>query len=209
MCLHPEVIFTNFLHADCLMAEQIAPMQLDYATTFIVTRRLLLRPLGVEDVSAVYEAASASQSEIGRWMDWCKPDLQVSDTREFVQSRMPLWEIDAEYSFGIFDRGDCLVGCCGLNQVSRLHRTANLGYWVRSSETLKGYATEAGQGLAKFGFDTLGLSRLEIMVMCENAASASVAEKIGAKFEGIARNRMQWNGGSHDARIFGLLRDDL
>jgi hypothetical protein len=26
-------------------------------------------------------------------------------------------------------------GCCGINQISKLNRMANLGYWVRSSET--------------------------------------------------------------------------
>jgi RimJ/RimL family protein N-acetyltransferase len=63
--------------------------------------------------------------------------------------------------------------------------TANVGYWVRTSRTGQGIATAAVRLVARFGFEDLGLRRLELLIAVHNVASRRVAEKVGATLEGV------------------------
>lgn len=46
----------------------------------------------------------------------------------------------------------------------------------------KGYATEASLGLLKYGFETMGLSKIVPSAHTENFASRKVIEKIGMRY---------------------------
>jgi hypothetical protein len=48
-------------------------------------------------------------------------------------------------------------------------------------------APAAVHQVGHFGFDELGLHRLELLIDVENAASIRVAEKVGAVFDGVLR----------------------
>src|SRR5438876_1019870 len=63
--------------------------------------------------------------------------------------------------------------------------TANVGYWVRTSQTGQGIATAAVRLIAWFGFEDLGLLRLELLIAADNPASRRIAEKVGATFERV------------------------
>jgi ribosomal-protein-serine acetyltransferase len=89
------------------------------------------------------------------------------------------------------------------------HRYANLFYWVRSSRLRQGVASAAVRLLARYAFETVGLQRVEIVVAVGNAASARVAEKVGAVREGILRNRIFLHGSSYDAFSYSLIPGDL
>ena len=54
-----------------------------------------------------------------------------------------------------------LLGGCGLNGVNRINRFANLGYWVRSTETGRGIATAATRALSELGVGELGRAVIE------------------------------------------------
>ena len=101
-----------------------------------------------------------------------------------------------------------LLGGCGINYLNRVYQFANLGYWVRSSQTRRGLATAAARCVAAFGFRELGLSRIEIVSATANTASHRVAEKLGATREGVLRNRMPVRDRVHDAVIFSLIPSD-
>jgi ribosomal-protein-serine acetyltransferase len=111
-----------------------------------------------------------------------------------------------EFSFLIVDpRSNQIVGNCGLDHVHETHRFANLGFWVRTSRTRQGGATEATELLSEFGFSALNLARIEIVVAVGNFASQRVAEKAGALREGLLRNRLVHRGAVRDAYMFSLL----
>ena len=96
-----------------------------------------------------------------------------------------------------------------LNNINRGDRFANLAYWVRSSWTSRGVATASSRLIAGFGFDHLGLNRVEIVVAKENLASIRVAEKAGAKREGELRSRITVRDSVYDAVLFSLIPQDL
>lgn len=116
-----------------------------------------------------------------------------------------MWQSGEAYEFAMFDSANEYVGGAGINQFNHLHNLASLGYWVRQSRQRCGLATAAVRILAKFGFETLGLTRIEIVAASENGPSRRVAEKAGAQFECLARNRLVILGAPLVAAVHSLV----
>jgi RimJ/RimL family protein N-acetyltransferase len=55
----------------------------------------------------------------------------------------------------------------------------------------------------------LGLTRLDIVCKPDNTSSRRVAEKVGARFEAISRNRIVMHGVAYDAALYGLVPEDI
>jgi ribosomal-protein-serine acetyltransferase len=148
---------------------------------------IVIRPLLEDDTTALYEAARESIAELSAWLPWCHENYCIEETREFI-ARKVTSEGEEWYSFGVFDTGRFLGGV-GLNFINRVHQMGNLGYWVRTRATGKGVATTARGWPRDFGFEQLGLHRIEIVAAIDNLASQRVAEKAGAVREAILRKR--------------------
>ncbi len=169
-----------------------------------------IRPYREEDIDALFIAARESINEVYPWLSWCHPGYSIDDSISWVRSRGSEWASETEYSFVITDvRGDNFLGGVGINEINRIHNFGNLGYWVRSGATRRGIATSATILTARFGFEQLRLKRIEIIAAVDNRASQRVAEKAGAKKEGILRQRLLINGTHYDAFLYSLLPEDL
>jgi ribosomal-protein-serine acetyltransferase len=71
-----------------------------------------------------------------------------------------------------------------------------VGYWLRSSEVGKGYATEAVDALTSWALSELGAKRVELVTDERNVGSRAVAERCGFEFEGVLHNTMVRPDGS-------------
>jgi RimJ/RimL family protein N-acetyltransferase len=158
---------------------------------------------------ALYEAARESISTVGRWLPWCHPGYRREDAIRWIERCRSAAEGGEPCAFGVFDGNGMLLGGVGLNRFDNQHRSANLGYWVRTQAQGQGVAARATRRLAAFGFEALGLCRIEIVAAVENLASRRCAEKAGARFEGIARHRLMIDGTPVDAAVYSLLPVDL
>jgi ribosomal-protein-serine acetyltransferase len=171
---------------------------------------ILLRAFRVDDAEAIYEAVCQSKAELARWLPWCHAEYGRDDTLEFLNHRGEAFGKDQEYAFAIFARaGGQFVGATGINQIDRATRRANLGYWLRSSVTGQGIATQATLLVARWAFAELDLERIEIVAATGNVASQRVAFRAGATREGIARRRLRIGDEQHDAVVFSLVPSDL
>ena len=161
------------------------------------------------DIPFLFEAARESINEVYSWLPWCHPDYCLDDARNWLESIEPTWKDANAYSFAIFDRQEkTLHGGCGINRIDE-HPIGNLGYWIRTSSTGKGIATESTIGLIEFGLKHLGLQRIEIIMSTTNIPSKKVAEASGAVFEGTARNRLLLHGKNHDAHVYSVTPEDV
>lgn len=168
---------------------------------------LRLRPYREGDAPALYAAVRESIETVGRWMPWCNADYRERDAEDWIGICAAGWRSGDHYSFGVFDDGGAFLGGCGLNQRNRLHNFMNMGYWVRASRQRNGIASRATALVAAFGIGQLGFGRIEIVIEPGNIASRRVAERIGAQFEGIARNRIITRAGPADAAVYSLIPD--
>lgn len=171
---------------------------------------VVLRTPTPDDLEPLWEAVSESMGELSRWMAWFHEDYSPADIRAWVDTTRRGWDTDDDYGLVITDRrAGTVLGACGLNKVDRVNRWANLGYWVRTTATGRGVATEASALAAHWGLGALGLNRLEVVVATTNAPSLRVAEKLGAAREGVARSRFWLHDTALDGVVFSLVRVDL
>jgi RimJ/RimL family protein N-acetyltransferase len=165
-----------------------------------------IRPYTVEDAPTVFEAVIESRAELLPWMPWCHPHYAIEETRAWLATQVPAFKEGHAFEFAIQSADGRYLGGCGLNQIDKVNKRANLGYWVRTSATRQGVATTAIELIRTWGFEHTDLIRLEIVVAAENTASRRAAEKSGAAFEGILRNRLVLHGVAHDAAVHSFTR---
>lgn len=172
--------------------------------------RLRLRPWQDDDVTPLVEAVQESVDSVGRRLPWCHAGYAHEQANTWVAHCRAGWQSGVHFAFPLLDAATGrLLGGVGLSQVEDLHHRANLGYWVRQSCQQQGLATAAARLVARFGFEQLGLIRIEIVVLPDNRPSRATAEKIGARFEAIVRNRLWVNERTRDAAVYSLVPQDI
>lgn len=165
-----------------------------------------LRRWRAGDAPALLELARESAADIGPRMMWTDTVTDLAGAEHFIVERLHQWDTGEGYAFVAEDRATGrLLGGGAVGHINRLHRVANLGYFVRTSERGRGLAVALSRLLAEFAFGDLWIQRLEILVEPNNAASLRVAEKLGAVREGILRHRLLIHGVPRDAVVFSLL----
>ncbi len=169
-----------------------------------------LRPYRLSDAGETYEAIHESLAELGPWLPFAHKDYSAKESRAWIKQRPAEWKKGNAYEFAIFDNNDgSYLGGCGINQIDYNNFLANLGYWIRTSRTGHGAAPAAARLLAGWGLKALGLKRIEIVVATSNLRSQRVAEKAGARREGILRNRIIVRDKTYDAAMFSLIPPDF
>jgi RimJ/RimL family protein N-acetyltransferase len=168
---------------------------------------VVLRAPVLADSVEIMAAIDESRAELGAWMTWWTPAFGEPDVRDYIVRVTAERERSESFEFGIYDAAGAFVGNCGINRISRHHRYANLGYWIRTSRTGQGLATAAVRKLAAWGFANTDLYRLEIVAALGNVRSQRVAERAGATREGVLRQRQMLRGVPHDEVMYALLRE--
>jgi ribosomal-protein-serine acetyltransferase len=167
---------------------------------------LLLRPYRPEDSRVLAAAARESVESVGAWLPWCHADYGDAEADAWIAHSAEGWRRGEHFGFAAFDATTAqFLGAAGLNQRNREHNFMNLGYWVRTSQQGNGVAARAVRLVAAFGFQSVGLTRIEIVAALNNRPSRRVAEKSGATFEAVARNRLIDRGRPIDAAVYALL----
>ncbi len=98
-----------------------------------------------------------------------------------------------------------MLGTCGFHQIDLLNGNAELGYWVRTSQTRNGIASTAIKVAADWVFRARGIHRVEILTSISNLASQRAAEKAGAIREAVLHERLLISSERHDAVLFAIL----
>ena len=153
-----------------------------YAATRLVTERLVLRPLRLEDTEALY--AMYVDPEVMRYMSGLYTGT-LEQLRERLALRIAEHEADG---FGLLatelrETGE-LIGRCGHLQwnIEGCVET-EVGYLFARAHWGKGYATEAARVLIADAFRRLSASRVISLIHPDNIASQRVAEHNGLRFD--------------------------
>jgi RimJ/RimL family protein N-acetyltransferase len=100
------------------------------------------------------------------------------------------------------------MGSCDLRVDRPAQRSGYIGYLVHPDYQRQGVATEVAQLLLRFGFEELGLHRIEATCDPRNLASKRVLEKLGMTLEGTRRQNLLIRDGWRDSLLFGILEDE-
>ncbi len=101
------------------------------------------------------------------------------------------------------------IGAIGLETREADYRhSAVIGYWLGKPFWGRGIITEAAKAVTAYGFETLGLLRIDTHVKAGNGASARVLEKAGYQREGLLRKAVLKKGKLVDYLLFAILREE-
>ena len=169
-----------------------------------------LRPFRLEDAAQLYEAVRESLTDLKPWMNWAHDGYSQQEAEDFIKITRARREEKTLFAFAITDArtGDTLGGV-SLSHLHPVYHLCNVGYWVRRSRHGEGIAGRAAKLAARFGFERAGIIRAEIVVGVGNDRSIRAAEKTGAHYEGILRNRMVVGKDIYDAHMYSLVPQDF
>jgi RimJ/RimL family protein N-acetyltransferase len=161
-----------------------------------------LRSWRESDVDAIVEACQ--DPEIHYWIPVIPRPYRREDALAFIRG-----ELDTvgqhQHAIVVDER---VVGSIGMS-VNR-NRTGHIGYWCAREARGRGVTTRALCLLSRYGFDELGLQRLELITDPDNRASQRVAEKAGYRREGVLRSHLDHpDGRRRDSVMFSLLPGEL
>ena len=154
----------------------------------IETPRLLLVPIEISDGDELWEAVEGSRWHLERWLPW----VPFNNTREasmrYAEACVADWDGGRAVRFAIRDRTSReLLGVVGLDSCVHLHRSCELGYWLRRDATAKGLMTEAANASVQFAFSRMAMHRVRCAAATDNFPSLRVIQRLGFRFEVIAR----------------------
>jgi len=176
----------------------------------IETRRLVLREVDPErdqeDQLAIW-----GDPEVVKWMP-DKAQTTLAQARGILEFWRRCWYEGPwilAWEIGLKEHGERYIG--GIRYVGfygHEYRIGELGYELHRQHWGRGYMTEALNAAVDFGFDRMGLNRVQVGMHPDNMASRRVAEKAGFQAEGVLRDWVfdQKSGHWRDERLFSILR---
>ena len=158
--------------------------------------RIILRKMLFEDVDDMYEYSQIP--EVSQYLTWY-PHPDMDYTRAYLRYVSQRYRTGDTIDWAIVDKASGkMIGTCGFARIDVQNNYAEIGYVLNPLFQRKGIAVEAARLVIAFGFETLGLERIEARYMIENTPSRKVMEKCGMTFEGIRR---------HGAKVKNIYRD--
>ncbi|MGE0354121.1 MAG: GNAT family N-acetyltransferase [Gemmatimonadales bacterium] len=165
---------------------------------------ITLRSLTAADAPALFSVVEAHRTGFDPWLRWSAAIRDEAGAAAFIAAATEREARGQGFHLGCQQDGDLVGGipCWSLDPV---HRVAELGYWLvpnlRGRRRMDGLLRAAVARL----FDGLSVNRIEFQCLINNIPSRRVAERLGAKFEGIRRESHFVAGGFRDHAVYSLL----
>ena len=171
----------------------------------LTTARLQLRRMEPRDTEALYTiyADKETMRYYGEpYQSREELDLALTLRQEDYAARRAIrWGIALKDS-------DILIGSCGFHHFDEGHFRAETGYILNRAYWGQGIMAEALTAIISYGFDEMGLRRIEAIIDIANERSKGVLLKLGFQYEGNLRQRYRIGDRFEDEHYFGLLRDE-
>jgi [ribosomal protein S5]-alanine N-acetyltransferase len=170
------------------------------------TQRLLLRKIQQTDADFILQGLS--NTLVTKYM------LIRYYTLQEVQEQMDYYANHYTNNTGMYwlmqsTTSNQSMGVIGLNNLSIVHKKAELGFWLLPQFWNKGFTTEASKAMLNFCFNNLQLNRIEATVETENIASIDTIQKLGFTQEGTFKEYEINNGKFINLMMFALLKSEF
>jgi RimJ/RimL family protein N-acetyltransferase len=210
VCVDVETTAVGRPQSSVWSAEALSiPPRVELRQSPILTRRLVLSPLEPADADELWSTVNGSRPELAAWLPTMRFHTDARASKRYATMSALEWDGETACRFSVRDRATgALHGVVGLEGISKLRKSGDLGYWLATGSTGRGFATEAGRAVVSWAFAHLGAYRVQATAATENFASIRVLERIGLRREGTARGMEACQGERLDHEVFGLLRTD-
>lgn len=175
----------------------------------IRTARLTLVPIEAFDGPSLWDSVDGSRAHLERWLPWVPFNNSLEASQRYADACVTDWDAGRAVRLAIRDPEDRrFLGVIGLDSCVHLHRSCELGYWLRQDCVGRGLMTEAGRACVDFAFHRLGVHRIRCAAATDNYASLRVIGRLGFHFEGIARQAEFVASRWLDHAVFSRLASD-
>lgn len=147
----------------------------------IKTERLLLRQFVDSDLVNVFHGLS--HPEVIKYYGVSYKSLEAAKKQikffaDLERNERGIWWAVCSLDNKVF------YGAGGLNSLSKEHKKAEVGFWLLCEYWNQGIMTEAMPLICNYGFDKLGLHRIEGFVETENKNCKKAMLKLNFQYEG-------------------------
>ena len=164
--------------------------------------------LDLTQADEVYEVVDRERAHLSTFLDWLSCVNSVEDELRFMKEMMTLEIENKARIYAIYEENQ-LIGTVDIHKIDAQNHTGEIGYWLSQHATGQGVMTKAVRLLCDLAFNDLLLNRLEICAQKENKASQRVAEKVGFRFIGEAREEIYRQGDYVTMYHYELLKRDF
>jgi RimJ/RimL family protein N-acetyltransferase len=156
-------------------------------------KKVLLRPLELGDE----EALSTIAQEKELWIYGLKDLSEPGELKKYIENAVQNRNEGNTIVWVIIDaKTGKVAGCTRLAEISWKDERGQIGWtWIGKEFQGSGLNRAMKYEIFKYGFETLGLNRIELKADERNLQSRRAMEKIGAKYEGTLREHMKIKDG--------------
>jgi len=170
----------------------------------ITTKRLLLRPFDEDDLENVF--IGLSHPDIIPYYGVRYDSLDA--TKAQMEFFFDLEKNGTGMWWAICSLDNCIFyGAGGLNSLSKEHKKAEIGFWLLPEYWGKGILSEAMPLICSYGFNQMGLHRIEGFVESKNENCKNALKKSSFKQESTMVDCEIKDGHFISLDIFALLKE--
>lgn len=178
-------------------------------TTFVFptikTEKLLLRQIVDSDINNIFKGLS--HPDIIKYYGVNFQTLEATKEQmtfyaDLERNETGIWWAVCSIDNKIF------YGAGGLNSLSKEHKKAEIGFWLLKEFWGQGIMTEVMPIICNYGFEKLGLHRIEGLVESDNLNCINAMKKLDFHYEGTMRDCEIKNGKYISLNIYTKLKDE-
>ncbi|AXB34524.1 N-acetyltransferase [Vibrio campbellii] len=167
------------------------------------SERLRLSPPSLQYVVAMYDAIDESRYELSQFLPWVSGNFTKARLEENIKEAAHNFANFAdEFWFNIIEKDSGMyVGAIGFVIRDKNVPFFEIGYWLKTSKTGLGYASEAIGLVEQYAFNNKSAQRVEIKMAGSNFKSQSVANRCGYRLEAHLANARRLPSGELDSTV--------
>jgi len=173
---------------------------------YLETEHFLLRRIEVSDANEVFQYFS--HDEVTKYYD-LDTFKDISEATRLIENWQKRFAKQEGIRWGIATKSDNkIIGSCGFHNWEKEHSKAEIGFEVTPEYWQQGVMSEVLKVVLPYGFEMMGLYRIEAFYDPQNTASKMTLEKVGFIYEGNLRKSSFEKGRYCDAAVCSILKEE-
>lgn len=172
-----------------------------------INEDLELKQVQVNERKEMFKLIDENRAQLREWLPWVDfmktPEQYGPIIKEWIETNDAL----SALTLGVYYQGE-LAGTCGFNTIDGLSRRGQIGYWLAEKYTGTGTMSKAVEGLVNYGFQEIGLHRIEIIAGTENIKSRKIPERLNFTQEAVMKDYEFLYDHYHDCALYRLLKTE-
>jgi ribosomal-protein-alanine N-acetyltransferase len=176
-------------------------------TTTLETERLMIQLLTPEYYDYLFN--HCSKEEAMQYIGWVDDKDYETDYKKYTTGGFVTWRSSFLFFLMRDKVSNRLLGRVAYHNYQAMHKRSEIGYNINNEEDKnKGYMKEALKAILIYGFEQMGLNRVEAFIGPDNKPSRRLVEGYGFVIEGQLRQHFCYDDVLHDSVVYSLLASE-